>query len=387
MPTDTINPDGTQTWRFTLKRGVRFQDDACFPEGKGREMTAEDVFYSWRRLADPRYEYENWWLFAGTIKGFDAYKDEQAELVRQGKAFDYAAPVEGLRLINSHEFEVVLNKPVYRFLYVLTQFQTAVVPREAVERYGSEFSRRPVGTGPFMVRPGDWRQGERLVFTRNPNYREELYPSELPADPDLAARDRQLGFDRDAGKRLPLLDRIEISFYVPDNAMWLDFKAGKLGFVQVPAEFYEEAFVLRTRRLRQEWADRGFVSHEVPLLDFIFRGFNMEDPVVGGYTPERRALRQAMSLAIDLDEMNRKFYNGLNTVYDGPIPPGLDGHPENGEAPVSYRGPDLDLARELLAKETRPALNWLLSRNQAFVLRASPYTYGWLPPPLLRLEV
>lgn len=353
MPTDTMNPDGTQTWRFRLKKGVRFHDDPCFPGGKGRELVTDDVFYSWKRLADPEHELENWWLFQGMIVGFDEFKDEQGKAVRDGKKFDYSAPVAGLRKINDHEFEVVLTKPYYKFLYVLAQFQTSIVPREAVETYGAEFSSRPVGTGPFMVRPGDWRQGERLTFVRNPNYREEYYPSELryEGDPETERHDREvLGLLNDAGKRLPLVDRIEISFYVPDAAMWLDFQSGKLDYVQVPAEYFEQAFVLRTKKLRPEYAAKGITSHAVPLLDFIFRGFNMEDPVVGGYTEEKKALRQAISLAIDLDEFNEKFYNNINTIYDGPIPPGLDGHPENGEAPVSYRGQDIDYAKELLEK-------------------------------------
>lgn len=354
MPESSMNADGTQTWRFMLKKGVRFQDDGCFPGGKGRELKTDDVFYSWRRLADPEYKLENWWLFAGSIVGFDAYKEEQGERVSAGQKFDYAAPVEGFRKISDHEFEVILTKPVYKFLYVLTQFQTSIVPREAVETYRGEFSTRPVGTGPFVVRPGDWKPGERLVFTRNPNYREDYYPNELPSDPEEAAADRKLGLHLAAGKRLPLVDRIEVSFYVPDPPMWLDFQSGKIGYTQVPAEFFEQAFVLRTRRLRPEWEQRGIVAHAVPLLDFIFRGFNMEDPVVGGYDEKRKALRQAISLAINLDEMNEKFYNGLNIVYDGPIPPGLDGFPEDGNASVSYRGPDIEHAKELLAKAGYP---------------------------------
>ncbi len=352
MPTKVDNADGTRTWSFKLRDDVFFQDNACFPGGKGRKLVTDDVFYSWKRLADPAYEFENWWLLENTILGFDEFKAEQLKKHDEQKGsfkFDYDAPVAGFRKINDREFQVVLKKPRYQFLYVLSQFQTSIVPREAVEKYGNEFTTNPVGTGPFVVKPGQWRPAEFMNFDRNPTYRDDRYPSD-----GFSKRDKELGFDKAAGKRLPLVDRVEITFYVPDPPMWLDFQSGKIGYTQVPAEYFEQAFVLRTRQLRDEYKQRGVVDHALPLLDFIFRGFNMEDPVVGGYTPEKRALRQALSLAVDLDEMNTKFYNGINIVYDGPIPPRLDGHPEDHEAPVSYRGPDIDRAKELLAQAGYP---------------------------------
>lgn len=354
MPTSTDNPDGTRTWRFTLRKGVRFHDDPCFPGGTGREVVTDDVFYSWKRLADPEYEYENWWLMDNTIVGFNEYKEEQRRRVEAGQPFDYSAPVSGLRRLSDREFEVVLKEPVFRFMYVLTQFQTSIVPREAVEKYGSRFSVHPVGTGPFTVAESDWKPGASLVYRRNPAYHACYFPSELPADPELAARDRALGFDRDAGKRLPFVDRVEVTFYVQDNPMWLDFGAGRLDFTQVPSENFQQAFVRRTRKLRPEYAARGIVDHADRLLDFIFRGFNMEDPIVGGYDDKRRKLRQALSLAYDLEFMNESFYNGTATVYDGPIPPGLDGHPAGGRAPRSYLGPDIQEARRLLAEAGYP---------------------------------
>ena len=96
------------------------------------------------------------------------------------------------------------------------------------------------------------------------------------------------------------------------------------------------------------------VAHGVPLLDFIFRAFNMDHELLGGYTPEKRALRQAIALATDLYEFNSTFYNGINVLYDGMIPPGLDGYPENGEGPVSWLTTDLERAKELLAEAGYP---------------------------------
>ncbi len=410
MPTPTDNPDGTRTWKFTLKPGVRFHDDPCFKGGQGRELVTDDVFYSWKRLADPSYEYENWWLVDDTIVGFNEYKEHQGwrlkvaaaasafeniprdrfaavvvdyfmpddpeaprpELPPQllarltdefaGKpasviaraAFDYAAPVAGFRKISEREFEVVLKQPVYRFMYVLTQFQMSIVPREAVEQYGERFSVHPVGTGPFVVAEGAWKPGASLTFRRNPGYHECLYPRELPKDERLASEDRRLGFDADAGKRLPLVDRIEVTFYVEDNPMWLDFESGRLDFTQVPSEYFNKAFIMRTRKLRPEYGARGITDRSDKLLDFIFRGFNMEDPLVGGYDDKRRKLRQAISFAYDLESMNESFYNGTVTVYDGPIPPGLDGYPPDGQAESNYRGPDVQEAKRLLAEAGYP---------------------------------
>jgi len=336
--------DDELTYRFKLKKGIRFQDDPCFPGGKGRELVSQDVFYSWKRMSDNDNQPKSWWLYEDTIAGLDAYRKVQNEAA----TFDYDAPVEGMRVINDHEFEVILVKPVQRFLWVLAMFQSCVVPREAVEKYGTRFGRHPVGTGPFSMAEEDWVAGQKMILKRNPTYREDFYPSEHEAS------DEALGLHLPAGKRLPLVDRVEITMFVQDQPMWLQFRAGKLDYTQVPSEYFPKAFLRRSQSLKQSFRDEGIVAHAVPLLDFIFRAFNMEDPIVGGYTGNKRALREAMHAAVDLYEFNDTFYNGLNWVYDGPIPPGLAGFPENGIAPNSLQGPDLKRARALLAKAGYP---------------------------------
>ncbi len=340
MPT---TEDGGKTWRFVLKPGVMFHDDPCFEGGKGREMVADDVFYSLKRHADPAYEYENWWLLENTIVGFDDYKSHALE-----NGIDYDREVPGFRKISDHEFEIELVEPVYRFLYILSMFQTAVVPREAVEHYGQDFSFHPVGTGPFILE--DFVPKKHLYFVKNPGYHEVFYPEAS----EWSSADRRNRMHRAAGKKVPFIDRLEMTMYVQDQPMWLRFKEGELGYTQVPAESFEEAFDSRTKQLKPEWSRDGIRSHTNALLDFIFRGFNMEDDLVGGYTEDKRALRQAINLAMNLDEFSDTFYEGNTIQYDGPIPPGLDGHPEGGRAPVSYRGPNRELARQKLAEAGYP---------------------------------
>ncbi|MHC4225410.1 MAG: ABC transporter substrate-binding protein, partial [Planctomycetota bacterium] len=234
-----VSEDG-RTYTFRLKTGIRFRDDPCFPDGKGREVEARDVIFSWKRMADDANDPKSWWLFKGTIVGFDKYREEQNAAER----FDYDAPVEGLRVLDRQTLQVELIEPVHRFLYVLAMFQTAVVAREAVETYGTRFSLHPVGTGPFLLREeSDWVMGMSMVLHRNPEYRDARYPSEGSAE------DKANGLLKAAGKRIPFVDRVEFTFFVEAQPQWLEFRAGHLEYTTVPAENFNEAFVKRTRSL------------------------------------------------------------------------------------------------------------------------------------------
>ena len=355
----TVSDDGL-TYHFKLKKDVFFQDDPCFPDGKGREMVASDVIYSWKRIADESQDSKVGWIFEDTILGWEDFRNEQ----NKAAEFDYNAPLEGLHVIDDHEFTVTLANPVSRFLWTLAMFQTSVVPREAVDKYGDRLGLHPVGTGPFILREEDWRQGQSMVFRRNPNYHECYYPDEhMPED-------EKHGFHEPAGRRLPFLDAIEVAFEPQDQPLWLNFKSGKYDYSQVPSEYFDESLIRRTQDLRASWKRKGMSTYSVALLDFIFIGFNMYDDVVGGYTIERKKLRQAICLALDWDERNEVFYNGLNIVYDGPIPPGMAGYPEGGHADVSYRGANLQKAKKLLEEagypdgEGLPVLDYYVARGR-----------------------
>ena len=354
-----VSEDG-RVYHFKLKPGVKFHDDPCFPGGKGREVVSSDVFYSWKRMADNENIPKGWWLFKNTIAGFDEYRETQNNAAK----FDYNVDVSGFEITNDHEFKVTLTEPVHRFMYTLAMFQLAVVPHEAVEHYGAKFGRHPVGTGPFIMREKDWVATKSIIFRKNPNYHECYYPSECMSE------DKEAGLDTPAGLRLPLPDRIEVSMFVESQPMWLQFRSKNLDFTTVPAENFDEAFVRRTRKLRSDYRREGVRGYPVPLLDFIFRGFNMEDQLLGGYDEKRKALRQAICSAIDLDEFNEAYYNNINIVYDGPIPPGLDGYPDEGIAKAAYRGPDLQRVRELLKKagypngKGLPPIQYMTNRSQ-----------------------
>ena len=352
-----ISEDG-KTFNFKLRDDVYFHDNKCFPDGKGRRIRPEDFFYSLKRMADASNEPKSWWLMGDTIVGFDEFKEEQNEAAKSGGKFDYDAPVEGMKVISDTEFQILLKEPYFRFSYVLAMFQTSVLPREAIEFYGPKYSRNPVGTGPFLLT--DWVFGSHMYFVRNPNYFEAYYPEDPGLNEDGGEpyqgynEDVELGFYKDAGKRLPILDRVEVRMYTENQPLWLRFKNKELDYARVDKANYDAAFIKRTKALRQEIIDDGVTYHPVPLMDMIYNGFNMEDPDFGGYTESKKKIRQAISLCNDSEEKNRTFYNNDNLIYDGPIPDGMDGHPENHLQEHNYRGPDLARARRLLEEAGHP---------------------------------
>jgi ABC-type transport system substrate-binding protein len=348
-----VSEDG-KTFTFKLRDDIFFHDDPCFPEGKGRKVVTDDVFYSLKRMADQSNQPKSWWLMQDTIKGFDDYKKEQNE----ADEFDYGVPVSGMVKINDREFQIVLNKPFYRFIYTLAMFQTSVLPHEAVDHYGLKLSRHPVGTGPFLL--DSWETGVRMVYRRNPNYRDVRYPADPGMNEDGTPpylgyeKDRALGLYESAGERLPLADEVVLTMFPIPQPMWLKFLNQEIDYTRVPAESIPQAFIKRKGTLRPAFVEKGIRYVPLPLLDFIYNGFNMEDPNFGGYTDQKKWVRQAISLAIDLEEVNQAFYQGSNLIYDGPIPNGLDGHPEGHRAKVNYRGPNLQKAKALLAKAGHP---------------------------------
>lgn len=341
-----VSEDGL-IYRFELQRGVRFQDDPAFEStgGQGPEITVEDVFYSLKRMCDTHWSPTGWWLFEGRIRGLDEYKAaqkaRQGELIAAGKgkefSFDYDAPVEGFRKLGDHRFEIELNERYPQFLYVLAMGYASVVPREAIEHYDLEFGTHPVGSGPFMVT--EFRRGSWLRLDRNPGYREDYFPH------DLNASELALGMGDYAGRRLPLLDRIVLEIFEQDQPMWLKFRSGDLDVSQIPAEYWPTVY--HRDHTAKPWVDEAKIGHHaLPLLDLIYWGFNMEDPFWG--RPEMAAVRTAISYSVDLESRNQAFYNDQNILFQGPIPPGLEGYSSG------HRAQDIDRARALLAEAGYP---------------------------------
>lgn len=324
-------------YTFHLKKGVLFQDDSCFKQthGKGREMTAEDVVYSLKRIADPHLASSGWWIFDGKIVGLNAWREAAAK----APSTDYSQVVEGLKALDRYTVQFKLTQPTSLFLYSLAMSYTGIVPHEAVEHYKKEFLNHAVGTGPFQLE--EYNPNSKMTWVKNPTYRKELYPTEG------APGDKEAGLLQDAGKPLPLSDKLIITVFVEKQPMWLTFLSGKLDLSAIPKDNFAAA-ITTEKELNSDLKAKGIRLVKNPGLDVTHQTFNMSDPLLG----KNKLLRQALSLAFDEPTFIDLFYNGRAIPAQGPIPPGVDGYDPNLKNP--YRQFNVEKAKEYLEKAGFP---------------------------------
>jgi ABC-type transport system substrate-binding protein len=279
-----------RTWTVRLQPGIYFADDPAF-KGRKRELVAQDYVYALKRFFDPATKSP---VYSGLkeqgIVGLDGLR--QAAL-KNKTPFDYDREIEGLRAIDRYTLQVKLDSPRPRFLYQLAQSGIwSGVAREAIEAYPGATMEHPVGTGPFRL--AQWRRSSKMVLERNPNFRAMTYDAQ-PNDDDAPG---QALLQRLKGRRLPMVDRVEISVIEESQPRWLAFLNGEFDVVSVPIEFSTVA--APNGRLAANLARRGMQYARTLLPDRVLYYFNMEDPVIGGYTPDKVALRRAIGLATDV---------------------------------------------------------------------------------------
>jgi oligopeptide transport system substrate-binding protein len=305
--------DGGSTYTFKFRRGIFFTPDPAFG-GKPRELVAADQAYAIRRLLDPAVRSPWLWLVEGKIVGADAVRERAS---KSGK-FDYDAPIAGLEVVDRYTLRIRLRQPDLRFLYVFAVPNTAPVAREVVTAYGVDIGAHPVGTGPYLL--GEYKRSSKIVLVANPGYRETTY---VPAGP-IPAEAQEIAAAL-KGKRLPLAGRIEVSVIEEGQATWLAFANRELDLLErLPPEFVDQA--LAGGKLKPELAAMG-VQHR-PLLrpNTWWTYFNMDDPVVGGYTPEKIALRRAIGMGYDVGEYIRIILKGRAIPASSPVPPDIAGY-------------------------------------------------------------
>ena len=308
--------DDFTTFTVRIKPGIFFADDPAF-KGKKRELVAEDYVYAIKRHFDPRWK-------SGKLSGLQNNKmlglDELREASIKGKKpFDYDTPAEGLKSIDRYTLRIKLAQPTPRFVDELTDpALVGAVAREVVEMYGDKIMEHPVGTGPFRL--AEWRRSSRIVFEKNANYRDEFYAEEAPADDPLA----QAAVAKLKGRKLPLVDRVEVSVIEENQPRWLSFVNREMDVIeQVPEDFVTTA--IPNNRIAPNLAKQGIYEVRYLRNDASMSYFAMENPVVGGYTPAKVALRRAIALAVNVDEEIRLVRRGQAIPAQSFLAPGLWG--------------------------------------------------------------
>jgi ABC-type transport system substrate-binding protein len=312
-----ISADGTE---YTLKfrKGIYFASDPAF-SGQRRELTAGDYAYTLKRPFDPAIKSPNLYLIERKIAGMEPLRKKQRET---GK-FDYDMPCEGLQVLDRYTLRIKLNQPDYIFIYMLASTNvSSIVAREVVERYGDDIMAHPVGTGPYKL--AFWKRSSRIELVANPEFREAYWDADPAPDDALGQATKK----RYQGKRIPMIGRIQIFIIEETQPRWLAFLNEEHDFMErVPEEFASS--VLPNNQLAVPYQKRGIQLNRVKNMEITYAYFAMEHPVVGGYAPEKIALRRAINLGYNIDEHIAIVLRNQATPAHSPVGPGAYGFEED----------------------------------------------------------
>jgi len=375
LPVPERRAGGRVAYALRLRPDLRFQDDACFeafgtalPGAQTRRLLASDLAFAITRHADPEVGSPVSEIFA-KIEGARAFTRQLVERREQSSGFralrideQYreAGGISGLRVQDPDRLELMLSETDLQFLYWFAMPFTAPVPWEAIAWYDGRdgrdfFKDHPVGAGPYRVARTD-KQGF-LALERNPNWYgarhpewrapAATYPSEgEPGDAEAGLLDPAY-----AGKPLPFLERIEYRLDKEAIPRFNKFLQGYYDASGISKENFDR--VIQGNDLSPDMRAMGVSLEKSVDLGIFYLGFNMRDAVLGGPAGARgRALRRALSLAIDASEFARLFMNGRGVPAQSPLPPGLFGYDADYRNP--YREPDLERARAELARAGYP---------------------------------
>jgi len=313
----TISADGL-SYTFHVRPGIHFDNHEVFG-GRKRELVAQDYVYTMKRLFDPKISAPE----LSEIEGYVLGSEDYAMRARKANRLDHDAPLAGIQAFDRYTFVVKLNKPKPNFVYLFADCRVAcALAREVVEHYKEDLGSHPVGTGAYRL--AFWKRSSKMVFEPNPNYREEYFQGE-PAPDD---KEGQAILQRLQGRRLPMIGRFEVDVIEELQPRWLAFLNQEHELLwRLPEEYAFQA--VPNNQLAPNLKKRSIQMQQVPALDLTFTYFNMEDPVVGGYTPDKVALRRAISLGYKTIDEIRIIRKNQAIPAHTPYSPGVAGYDPN----------------------------------------------------------
>jgi ABC-type transport system substrate-binding protein len=287
---------------FHLRDDVFFCDDACFEKGKGRRLTAKDVVYSFNRIIDKNTASPGAWIFNNRV--------------------DTANPFSA---IDDSTFQLKLIQPFYSVLGILSMQYCSIIPKEAVEKYGNDFRRHPVGSGPFSFVA--WEEGQALILKKNEHY-----------------------FEKDStGKPLPYLDGIKVSFYNSKATEFLEFQQKRLDFIDDIDPSFKDEILTKSGNLKKQWQEK-IVLNKHPYLNIEYLGILVDEnnDLLKNSPLRLKKIRQAINYGFDRKKMMLYLRNSIGTAAEsGFVPAGL---PSFDAALVKGYQYDVVKAKQLLAE-------------------------------------
>ena len=369
-PAFAKNADGEPLYLFSdAAEASAYRSMHDFAETGSRPVLASDYAYGIKRLADPELGSPMLGMMSRYIVGMQAFSDTVSAVERSGWLDLDNFSFDGLRVVDDHRLQITIHGVYPQFEFWLAMQFFAPIPPEADRFYHNPgFAERnltmdwwPVGSGPYMMVENN--PNSEIVLLRNPNYRADFYPAEG------APGDAEKGLLDDAGKRLPFIDRAVFTVEKEVLPLWTKFLQGyydRSGEVHANTTgFFDQAFVVGPDGLEMsgDIANREITMTPDVKPGVYYYGFNMRDPVVGGYSEDKRKLRQALQIAYNMEEYLAIFAKGNGIAAQTLIPPGIPGHLEGEEGinPYVYdwvdgqpRRKSIEYARQLMTEAGYP---------------------------------
>ncbi len=319
-----VSSDG-KTYTIRLQKGILFAPDPAFGDKK-RELTMVDYVYSIKRLFDPRISSPHKWMFEGKVVGLD----DMAKAAEKANKFDPDAKVAGLELVDNYTLKIHLTQTDFNLGMILAHEPTAAVAREVIEKYQDaqgQVMAHPVGTGPYRLTK--WVRGASMILEANPVFRGKTWDFQAGTDPEDAGLVAEM-----KGKRMPQVGRVEVAVMVEDQSRWLSFQNKESDIVELQGPLAPKALV--GGKLKPEMVAAGVKLSRIIDPEISYYYWNMRDPVIGGFSKEKIALRRAIAMSHNVEEEIRIVWNNEAIALQFPVPPGVVGHDPNYKSSLQY---------------------------------------------------
>lgn len=308
---------------FKIKPGIYFTADPAF-KGQRRELIAEDYVYSVKRILDPKNHSSSYAFIDQKIVGANAL----VEQAKQTGRFNYDAKIEGVKALDRYTLQFTLAQPDYNFPYILAYSTFGATAREVVDYYKDRLGMHPVGTGPYML--SKYVPRSKIELVANPDYRGFVWNFKSTG----TAWDNQLVKEM-TGKKMPQIGKVNISIIEEEQSRWLAFQSKQLDFDKLTSSSIPKVLD-QNNQLKPAMRQKGIRLYPNKEAEITYTMLNMRDPIIGGNSLDKIALRRAIAMSFNVDEYIRILRKGQAVKAEMLVPAGVNGHNPKYRSSIGY---------------------------------------------------